>query len=71
MIDSMSQYQITLDTDGYIYIPVIVGGSFRHWYEVPPIHTRNDIDYWITHLRDKNWFTPDLEAGFVKVFNTI
>ena len=69
--NSMPQHQITRDPDGYIYIPVMVGGTFRHWYEVPPINSQNDIDYWITHLRDKNWFTPALEAGFIKALNTI
>ncbi len=58
---------ITIDSNGNILIPIVIRGSYRDHYEVPPIHTEDDLSQWLTHLREKNWFTPDLEAHFVAV----
>ena len=27
------------------------------------------IDKWVEHLREKNWFNPELEVDFIKIFN--
>lgn len=30
---------------------------------------RDGLESWLIHLEEKNWFTPRLEADFIKVYS--
>lgn len=52
--------------NGYIRLPVVVFGVLRTFYEIDP--TEQSLEDWILHLREKTWFTPELEAELTKLF---
>lgn len=62
---------ITVDDEGYICIPVIIRGRYCYNYEISPQQAGAGPDYWLDHLREKNWFTSDMERELREVFNQI
>lgn len=61
---------ITADS-GVISIPIVLRGRTVDHYEIVPSAASLTKEQWISHLRDKRWFTPDIEADFCNAFASL
>ena len=56
---------------GIIIIPIVVGGRTLDNYQINVIDTSMTLNQWLDQLRDKRWFTPELELQFKRAYNHI
>ncbi len=63
---------VTIDSDGYIIIPIVIDGSAYAPYEISSDAVIGREMMWLSHLSDKRWFTPvlrrDLE-GLLRILS--
>ncbi len=66
--------KITIDSEGYVMIPIFIGGACLDHYEFDSrsIKTVGDRDFGLMLLRQKTkWFTPELEHDFIEASDYI
>lgn len=61
---------ITTD-GGVIMIPVVLRGRTVDYYEIAPSLTPLTREQWVEHLREKQWFTPELEDDFNRAYASL
>lgn len=56
---------------GVIIIPIVVGDKTLGSYQINVTESTMTQNQWLDQLRDKRWFTPDLERNVRQAYNHI
>ena len=56
--------------NGYL---LIATGINSFVYDIPlwSLQTQDEKDDWLSHLKQKNWFTEEMERKFIKLTNNL
>lgn len=63
---------ITVDSDNYIVIPIMIDGEYRTSYEIAPCQiSSHNIDGWVEHMRSKSWWDNTNNNNFINALNYV
>lgn len=62
---------VTIDHDGYIIIPIVIGGNTYAPYEISSDAVIGREKIWLSHLSDKRWFTPALRRSLEELLRIL
>lgn len=62
---------VTIDSDGYIIIPIVIGGNTYAPYEISSDAVIGREEIWLSHLSDKRWFTPALRRSLEELLRIL
>lgn len=63
---------ISVDSDRYIIIPIVVNGRHSQNYEISPLNVSPaNAKQWLEHLQDKRWWKAEYNSDFMNAVNFV